>query len=109
MTAGQDLKIIKDLGLAATSLFGLFIAVFVGHRPRLEGSRAPQRLQPARQAGAAAELVLGKYLGLAITLLVNVSVMAARPLRCCSRSCSWTSPESLRAGVGGASRRSRRC
>ena len=30
MTAGQDVKIIKDLGLAATSLFGLFIAVFVG-------------------------------------------------------------------------------
>jgi ABC-type transport system involved in multi-copper enzyme maturation permease subunit len=30
LTAGQDVKIIKDLGLAATSLFGLFIAVFVG-------------------------------------------------------------------------------
>ena len=30
LTAGQDLKIIKDLGLGATSLFGLFIAVFVG-------------------------------------------------------------------------------
>ena len=30
MTAGQDIKIIKDLGLAATSLFGLFIAVFIG-------------------------------------------------------------------------------
>src|SRR5262249_40631272 len=30
LTAGQDVKIIKDLGLAATSLFGLFIAVFIG-------------------------------------------------------------------------------
>ena len=30
LTAGQDIKIIKDLGLAATSLFGLFIAVFIG-------------------------------------------------------------------------------
>ncbi len=30
ITAGQDVKIIKDLGLAATSLFGLFIAVFLG-------------------------------------------------------------------------------
>ena len=29
LTAGQDVKIIKDLGLAATSMFGLFIAVFV--------------------------------------------------------------------------------
>ena len=30
LTAGQDVKIIKDLGLAATSVFGVFIAVFVG-------------------------------------------------------------------------------
>ena len=30
LTAGQDVKIIKDLGLAATSMFGLFIAVFIG-------------------------------------------------------------------------------
>src|SRR4030095_2458401 len=30
LTAGQDVKIIKDLGLSATSLFGLFIAVFIG-------------------------------------------------------------------------------
>jgi ABC-type transport system involved in multi-copper enzyme maturation permease subunit len=30
LTAGQDVKIIKDLGLAAMSLFGLFIALFIG-------------------------------------------------------------------------------
>src|SRR4029079_3026844 len=30
LTAGQDIKIIKDLGLAAMSGFGLFIAVFIG-------------------------------------------------------------------------------
>src|ERR1041385_7856179 len=30
LTAGQDVKIIKDLGLAAISIFGLFIAVFIG-------------------------------------------------------------------------------
>src|SRR5262249_7929743 len=30
LTAGQDIKIIKDLGLSATGLFGLFIAVFIG-------------------------------------------------------------------------------
>ncbi len=30
LTAGQDLKIIKDLGLAALSIFGLLIAVFIG-------------------------------------------------------------------------------
>ena len=30
LTAGQDMKVIKDLGLAAMSLFGLFIAVRAG-------------------------------------------------------------------------------
>ena len=30
LTAGQDVKIIKDLGLGATSMFGVFIAVFIG-------------------------------------------------------------------------------
>ena len=30
LTAGQDIKIIKDLGLAAISIFGLLIAVFIG-------------------------------------------------------------------------------
>ena len=30
LTAGQDVKIIKDLGLSAMSIFGLFIAVFIG-------------------------------------------------------------------------------
>ena len=40
LSAGQDLKIIKDLGLAATSIFGLFIAVFIGIGERLpDGNR----------------------------------------------------------------------
>jgi hypothetical protein len=30
LTAGQDIKILKDLGLAAISIFGLFIAIFIG-------------------------------------------------------------------------------
>ena len=76
MTAGQDLKIIKDLGLAATSLFGLFIAVFVGIGlvwKEVERRSVYSLLaKPVRRF----ELVLGKYLGLAFTLLVNVAVMA---------------------------------
>ena len=75
-TAGQDLKIIKDLGLAATSLFGLFIAVFVGIGlvwKEVERRSVYSLLsKPVRRS----DLVLGKYLGLAFTLLVNVAVMA---------------------------------
>jgi ABC-type transport system involved in multi-copper enzyme maturation permease subunit len=76
LTAGQDLKIIKDLGLAATSLFGLFIAVFVGIGlvwKEVERRSVYNLLsKPVRRY----ELVLGKYLGLLLTLLVNVAVMA---------------------------------
>lgn len=76
LTAGQDLKIIKDLGLAATSLFGLFIAVFVGIGlvwKEVERRSVYSLLaKPVRRH----QLILGKYLGLLLTLLVNVAVMA---------------------------------
>jgi Cu-processing system permease protein len=96
MTAGQDVKIIKDLGLSATSLFGLFIAVFVGIG--LVWKEVERRsvysliAKPVRRP----ELVVGKYLGLALTLLVNVAVMAA-VLYLLLAYMWWTSPENLRA------------
>ena len=97
MTAGQDVKIIKDLGLAATSLFGLFIAVFVGHRPRVEGSRAAQRLQPARRSRCGGpSWCSASTSGLALTLLVNVAVMAV-VLYLLLAYMHWTAPPNLRA------------
>jgi Cu-processing system permease protein len=75
LTAGQDIKIIKDLGLAATSLFGLFIAVFVGismvSKEVDRRSAYPLFAKPVRRA----EFILGKYAGLLLTLLGNVAVM----------------------------------
>jgi len=77
LTAGQDVKIIKDLGLAATSMFGLFIAVFIGIG--LVSKEVERRsiysllAKPIHRY----QLVLGKYAGLTLTLVVNVSIMAA--------------------------------
>jgi len=77
LTAGQDIKIIKDLGLAATSLFGLFIAVFIGIG--LVSKEVERRSiysllsKPIRRS----QLVVGKYGGLTLTLAVNVGIMAA--------------------------------
>ena len=77
LTAGQDVKIIKDLGLAATSLFGLFIAIFIGIG--LVSKEVERRsiysllAKPIHRY----QLVLGKYAGLTLTLLVNVAIMAA--------------------------------
>jgi ABC-type transport system involved in multi-copper enzyme maturation permease subunit len=77
LTAGQDIKIIKDVGLAAISIFGLFIAVFIGIG--LVSKEVERRSiysllsKPIRRE----EFIVGKYLGLVLTLFVNVTVMTA--------------------------------
>ncbi len=76
LTAGQDVKIIKDLGLSATSVFGLFISIFIGIG--LVSKEVERRsiysllAKPIRRH----QLVLGKYAGLTLTLAVNVAIMA---------------------------------
>jgi ABC-type transport system involved in multi-copper enzyme maturation permease subunit len=77
LTAGQDVKIIKDLGLSATSIFGLFIAVFIGIG--LVSKEVERRSIYALLAKPIHryQLVIGKYCGLMLTLAVNVAVMAA--------------------------------
>jgi ABC-type transport system involved in multi-copper enzyme maturation permease subunit len=77
LTAGQDVKIIKDLGLAATSVFGLFIAVFIGIG--LVSKEVERRSIYALLAKPIhrAQLVVGKYCGLTLTLAVNVALMTA--------------------------------
>jgi ABC-type transport system involved in multi-copper enzyme maturation permease subunit len=76
LTAGQDVKIIKDLGLAATSMFGLFIAVFIGIG--LVSKEVERRTIYALLAKPIHryQLVIGKYIGLTLTLAVNVAIMA---------------------------------
>ncbi len=76
LTAGQDFKIIKDVGLAAMSVFGLFIAIFIGIG--LVSKEVERRsiysliAKPVRRS----ELVLGKYAGLVLTIAINLAVMA---------------------------------
>lgn len=75
LTAGQDVKIIKDLGLAAVSVFGLFIAIFIGiglvskevERRSIYSLLAKPISRP--------QFIAGKYAGLVLTLAVNVAVM----------------------------------
>ena len=76
LTAGQDVKIIKDLGLSAISIFGLFIAVFIGIglvskevERRSVYSLLPKPIHRY-------QLILGKFAGLALTLTVNLAIMA---------------------------------
>jgi ABC-type transport system involved in multi-copper enzyme maturation permease subunit len=77
LTAGQDVKIIKDLGLAATSIFGVFIAVFIGIQlvsKEVERKSIYSMLSKPVQRH---QLLVGKFAGLVLTLAVNLSIMTA--------------------------------
>ena len=73
----QDEKILKDIGLAAMDLFGSLIAVFIGtglvSKEIERRSLYPLLAKPLTRE----EFFLGKFAGLAFTLLVNLAVMTA--------------------------------
>lgn len=77
LTAGQDVKIIKDLGLAAMSVFGLFIAVFIGIGLVSKEVERRSIYSLLSKPIERHQFVVGKYAGLLLTLAVNVSVMSA--------------------------------
>jgi ABC-type transport system involved in multi-copper enzyme maturation permease subunit len=77
ISIGQDIKIVKDISLAAVSIFGVLIAIFVG--TNLVYKEIDKRtiytiicLPMARY-----EFILGKYLGMAFLLGIVTIVMTA--------------------------------
>src|SRR5438132_1997711 len=77
LSGGQERKIVVDLGLSATLLFGVFIAIFVGvGLVYKEIERRTLYVILSKPIGRG-EFLLGKYLGLCLTLLVNVAIMGA--------------------------------
>src|SRR6266550_3562867 len=75
LSGGQERKIIVDLGLSAMMLFGVFIAIFVGvGLVYKEIERRTVYAIFAKPVGRG-EFLVGKYLGLCLTLIVNVVVM----------------------------------
>ena len=76
LTAGQEVKIIKDLGLAAMSVFGLFIAVFIGIGLVFKEVERRSVYGLLSKPLTRTQFILGKYVGLVLTLAVNLSIMA---------------------------------
>lgn len=75
LTAGQEARVIVNMGLSAMLLFGVFISIFVGvGLVYKEIERRTIYAIFAKPVGRG-EFLIGKYLGLCLTLLVNVSVM----------------------------------
>jgi ABC-type transport system involved in multi-copper enzyme maturation permease subunit len=73
----QDEKIIKDIGFAAMDVFGLLIALFIGvglvNKEVERRSLYPLLSKPLDRD----EFLIGKFAGLSLTLLVNISLMTA--------------------------------
>jgi ABC-type transport system involved in multi-copper enzyme maturation permease subunit len=71
----QEVKIIKDLGLASIAVFGTVIAIFIGIGlvSKEIDKRTLYSLLP--KPISRVQFLLGKYLGLCLTLAVNVTIM----------------------------------
>jgi ABC-type transport system involved in multi-copper enzyme maturation permease subunit len=75
LTAAEEFRLIVNLGLSAVLLFGVFISIFVGvGLVYKEIERRTVYAIFSKPVGRG-EFLVGKYLGLCLTLLVNVSVM----------------------------------
>ena len=96
LTAGQDVKIIKDLGLAATSMFGLFLSVFIGIGLVSKEVERRSIYSLIAKPITRAQLVLGKYCGLTLTLAANMVVMAIA-LYAVLAYLAWGVPPEMRA------------
>lgn len=98
LTAGQDVKIIKDLGLGAISLFGLFIAVFIGiglvSKEVERRSIFPLLAKPVSRS----QFIAGKYLGLVLTLAANIAVMIVAMYAVLAYM-DWMQPAAVRAAA----------
>ncbi len=76
LSVGGEGRIAKDLGLACITLFGVFISVFIG--TNLVSREIERRTiyallsKPVRRG----EFLAGKFLGLGLTLAVNLGMMA---------------------------------
>ncbi|CAN5713671.1 ABC transporter permease subunit [soil metagenome] len=75
LTAGQEARTIVNLGLSAMLLFGAFISIFVGvSLVSKEIERRTLYAVLSKPVGRG-EFIVGKYLGLCLTLLVNIFIM----------------------------------
>ncbi|MEW5805050.1 MAG: ABC transporter permease [bacterium] len=75
LTIGEQQKIIKDMGLASISIFGTLIAVFVGIGLVYKEIERKTIYNIISKPVHRYQFFIGKYLGLILTLLVNVLIM----------------------------------
>lgn len=75
ITIGDVKEIIINLGLSTLSIFGTLIAIFIGIQLVYKEIDKKTIYSLLAKPVARYEFILGKYFGLTLTLMVNVSVM----------------------------------
>jgi Cu-processing system permease protein len=95
ITAGQDLKILKDLGLATIEIAGLVMTVFIG--VGLVAREIDRRSVHSLLAKPLPrwEFIVGKYAGLLATIVINVALMTF-VLYLVLAWMGWRAPEEIR-------------
>jgi ABC-type transport system involved in multi-copper enzyme maturation permease subunit len=77
LTVGDRIKIIKDVGLASISIFGLLMAILIGtglvYKEIDKKTIYTLLAKPLRRS----EFILGKFLGLVLTLFIMTAAMTA--------------------------------
>lgn len=76
LTAGQEARVIVNLGLSATLVFGAFISIFVGVSLVWKEIEKKTVYSIFSKPVGRGEFIVGKYLGLCATLGANLAVMA---------------------------------
>jgi ABC-type transport system involved in multi-copper enzyme maturation permease subunit len=75
LTLGNERKVLLDLGLSSISVIGMLISIFIGiglvYKELEKRTVYALIAKPVHRY----ELILGKYLGLLFTLLVNLAIM----------------------------------
>lgn len=75
LTAGEEARVIVNLGLSATLVFGTFIAIFVGVSLVWKEIEKKTVYSIFSKPVGRGQFVIGKYLGLCVTLFANLVVM----------------------------------
>ena len=75
LTLGHETKVIIDLGLSSISIFGTLIAIFIGIGLVYKEIEKRTVYFLLAKPVSRPKLIVGKYLGLLFTLLVNTAVM----------------------------------
>jgi len=75
ISIGQDVKVVKDISLAAVSIFGVLIAIFVGTSLVYKEIDKRTIYTIICRPMARWEFIVGKYLGMALLLAIVTAIM----------------------------------